>query len=314
MPTRRSPAACLLTALLLAAACSAPAAYAQDDPAQGDAPAPDTLLAPPWSLSLGGKLSAAQSAYSNWTEGGINTFAFTTGLSGAAEREGDLWVQTYEARLAFGLVKQDTLELRKADDVIRLAAALQYTGGGRFFDTFRPTLAAEARTQFAAGFNYDEVPGELERPGAAQEPPVQVAAFLAPGTFTETLGLTYDPADWFTQRLGLSSKQTLVRLRRLRALYGVDPESAVRLEAGLSSMTTVDREILENVRLTSTLGLFAAFNQIGEPDVTWENVLNMQVNRFLSVDLSTTVLYDRDVSEALQLKEVLSLGVTVVFI
>ena len=218
-------------------------------------------------------------------------------------------------RLALGFIRQSDLGLRKADDLIRLGAALQYEGGG-FFHHFNPTAAVTARTQFAAGFNYDEVPPELKPPQESNPtPPVKVSDFMNPGVFSQTLGLTYDPRPWFMQRLGFSSKQTIVTIERLRPIYGLPPADQMRLEAGLSSTTEFDREVFENVRLTSSLGLFAAFDEVDHlPDATFENVVAMQVNDWLGVDFELTTVYDRDVSSALQVKEILSVGVTFVFV
>lgn len=259
-----------------------------------------------WVTDLAGKLAASQAGYRNWQEGGVNTFAFTVGTSGKAERTDDRWQQTYDGRLAFGLVKQDTLDVRKADDVIRLGAALQYQGDG-FFRVFNPTVAATARTQFAAGFNYESNPFEDDE----RTPPVQVSAFMSPGVFTQSVGLTYEPTSWFTQRVGVAAKETAVLDEDFRVLYGLSPDQSVRFEMGLESKTEVDREIMENVQFTSTLSLFAAFNQAEQPDILWENLIVMQVNRFLSVNFEFVTLYDRDISNEVQLKEVLSLGVTV---
>lgn len=230
-----------------------------------------------WDVTLSSKLSASQAAYSNWTEGGINTLAFTAGVNGKAHRRTRRWEQTYDLRLALGFIRQDSL--RKADDLIRLGAALQYEGEG-FFATFNPTVAADARTQFAAGFNYDEVPSELQGEGASNPNlPVKVSAFMSPGTFTQTVGLTYDPRPWFTQRVGLSTKETVVTIERLRPIYGLRRSDPARFEAGLATTTEVDREVFENVRLKSTLGLFSALDGSGAtPDVTFENVVAMQVN------------------------------------
>ena len=273
---------------------------------------PDTLGV--WDVTLTSKLSTTQAAYSNWTEGGINTLAFSAGLSGKAHRRTTRWEQTYDLRLAFGFIRQDSF--RKADDLIELAAALQYEGDG-FFATFNPTVAADARTQFAAGFNYDEGPDELQREDAPDpNPPVKVSAFMSPGTFTQTVGLTYDPRPWLTQRFGPSAKETVVTIERLRPIYGLALGAPVRFEAGLASTTKLDREVFENVRLKSTLGLFSALAGGGSatPDVRFENIVTMQVNEWLGVDFEFTALYDQEISDAAQVKEVLSVGVTYVFI
>ena len=309
-----SPLSFFALLLFFLALASAPPVQAQDPDEETEDVVPDTLLAPPWSLSLAGKLSASQVAYSNWTEGGVSTLALTTGIDGKAQRAGETWTQTHELRLAFGFLKQDTLDVRKADDLIRLASSFQYKGEG-FFSTFNPTISATARSQFAAGFAYDEVPDELQNETGARAPPVQVSGFLAPSTFTETVGLSYEPADWLVQRFGVAGKQTVVRLAEVRPLYGLAPDRLARVEAGLHATTELDREVLENVRVQSTLSLFAAFNQASElPDATWENVVTMLVNRYLSVNLEFTTLYDRDISPDVQIKEVLSLGITLVVI
>ncbi|HMB93569.1 MAG TPA: DUF3078 domain-containing protein [Rhodothermales bacterium] len=270
---------------------------------------PDSLLGI-WRTEAMGQLAATQAGFQNWQGGGINTLAFSTGVKGKAKRGTERLEQVYQARFAFGLVKQDTLDFRKAEDLILLAATFQYKGDG-FFKQFRPTVAADLRTQFAEGFNYDENPFEGED---AEDVPVQVSAFFAPATLTQSLGLTYQPADWITQRVGLGAKETIVRIERFRPLYGVDPDQTVRLEAGLEAFTEVDKEVFENVTYQSKLGLFAAFNQVDQPDALWENLITMKVNDWLNVSFEAVTLYDRDISKDVQIKEVLSLGVSFILL
>jgi hypothetical protein len=260
-----------------------------------------------WNTSLSGKLSGSQAAYSNWQEGGLNTLSLTSSVDGKFVRGGDHWIQTYELRLAFGLVQQDTLAVRKSDDLIRLRAGLQYQGDG-FLRTFRPTISAALRTQFAEGFNYDEDPfsDDVER-----TLPVKTSEFFSPAVLTQSLGLTYEPAPWVATRLGVAGKETVVRNETLRVLYDVDPESVVRAEGGIESETSVDREIVTNVRYQSSLNLFQSLTAGSEPlDVLWENVITMRVNSWLNVGLEYVMLYDANRSQDVQIKEVLSVGIS----
>lgn len=283
------------------------AAGAADVRAQ--AVAEDTLApASPWTLDLVNKLSASQAGYRDWTKGGVNTLAFTSVLDGKATRKGILWEQNHDVRLAYGLVKQDTLEFRKADDQIRFNSSLQYRGSG-LMHHLNPTIAAQINTQFDAGYNYKKNPF-----GDGRQPPVKVSDFFSPATFSQSIGLTYDPNEWFTVRAGVGAKETVVVIERFRTLYGMSPDRLVKVEVGLESRTTIDRELAENIRLQSTLGLFAAFNKPDLPDLMWENTLAMKVNSWLGVNFEFVMLYDRDISRALQMKEVLSLGITIVMI
>lgn len=265
----------------------------------------DTVRVLGWKSEAFGKLNLSQAGYQNWTEGGINSLASSTSITAKTVRTSPNWVQTYESRLAIGVVKQDTLDVRKSEDLIRIDGSVLYEGEG-LLKVFNPTVAVNLRTQFAPGFNYEENPF-----GDARRPPVKVSDFFAPATLTQSIGLTYG-VDWgFKQMLGIAAKETIITIRRLRPLYGQDPEESVRFELGLESQTGVDREILRNVRLKSTLRLFAAFNMDEIPDVLWENLLIMKVNDWLSADFEFVSLIDRDVSDAVQVKEVLSVGFSI---
>ena len=277
-------------------------------PARAQDAAADSLLGPRWESDILAKLAATQAGYSNWTKGGVNSLAFSTGLEGIFERESPSWNQKHDFRLAYGLVKQDTLEFRKANDEISLNSSLQYRGSG-FFRLFNPTVALQTRTQFWAGYNYKNNPFDDDR-----EPPVKVSDFFSPATLTQSLGLTVDPAEWFTQRVGVGAKQTVVVIEDFRSLYGVEESSAVHVEVGIESRSQLEREVFENVLLKSSLGLFAAFNKPEVPDLIWENIVAMKVNSWLTVNLAVDALYDRDISDLLQLKEVLSLGLSFVLI
>ena len=103
-------------------------------------------------------------------------------------------------------------------------------------------------------------------------------------------------------------------IERLRVLYGVDPEDAIRFEAGLEAFTEVNKEVFTNVLYKSKLSLFASFNQPDKPDALWENLITMKVNKWLNVNFEVVTLYDVDISNDVQLKEVFSLGVSFILL
>ena len=264
---------------------------------------PDSSLGQ-WSPEVVGRLAGSQVGFQNWAEGGVNTLAFSVGVDGKTERDRGGWQQKIAGKLSFGLVKQDTLSFRKAEDLIRFSVTLNYNGNG-FLDKIHPTIAFQARTQFASGFNFVKNPF-----GDGRTPPVKVSAFMSPGTFTQSVGMTYQVRPWISQRLGVGAKETVVTLAKLRRLYNLDPKESVRYEVGLEAFTDFDKELFKNVFVKSTLGLFAAFNTPESPDLIWENVVNMKVNSWLQVNLEWSVLYDKDVSTKAQLKEVFSVGIS----
>ena len=251
-----------------------------------------------WATEARGQISFVQAGFHNWQEGGTNSFALTTGLNAKAERASPPFNQEHSIRLGFGLVKQNSLPVRKAEDIIDIQGALAITGGG-FFAVMKPTLATRIRSQFAYGYDYD------------RESPDRVSAFLAPGSFQQAAGFSFGINGKLRQRIGVSAKETIVAMQSLRARYRVEPDRAMRLEYGLESYTEFETGIAQNVELTSKLHMFAAVGQQGKPDALLETLISMKVNRWLQVNFEHVALYDADVLRAIQMKEVLSVGIAV---
>ena len=306
----------VLTAVLLIAASGlldSGLARAQSEPSEEKADSTHGFQ-----YELSGRFSGTQAAYRAWQEGGLSTLSFASTVDGAAEREKDRWWQRHELRLSFGLITSEADEadepIRKTEDQIQAKSRSLYTGTG-FFRHFKPTLSARFRTQFANGFDYSENPYPTGHPFADREAPVITSAFFAPAVFVETMGLTYAPKDWYSLSLGAASKQTVIRRRNLRVLYGVAPNKSARVEVGAELGATVDRQIAKNVHYESSATVFLSVGQIEEPpDARWENYITMNVNSWLTTNLEFTALFDQNISDAIQLKEVLSVGVNVDFI
>ena len=264
---------------------------------------PDSLSVKPWTTEVVARILASQTGTQNWVEDGANTLHSTLRFDITTTRTSKTWDQKHESRLALGVVKQDTLNFRKADDEIRLRSTFRYHGEG-FFKHINPTIATDFSTQFASGFNYKKNPFVDGGPA-----PVKVSGFFAPATFSQTLGLTYAPQKSFQHRMGVGAKQTIVSIEHIRPLYNLSLDQSTRLEMGFESRTEVDKEVFENVHLKSSLGLFAAFNKANVPDLLWESQVQMKVNKWLGVNMEFKALYDRDIARQLQLKESFSLGV-----
>jgi len=263
--------------------------------------------APPegWVTGLIGKAALAQVGFQNWNEGGVNSLSISTGMDGSAKKISGRLEQVHEMRLAYGLIKQGDEDLRKAEDLISIKSSWLYQGED-FFARFKPTFGATLRTQFYEGLNFDTNPFD----GDDREPPVKVSDLFAPATLTQALGLTYAPKPWINQSLGVAAKETVVTIERLRTLYAVDADKSIRFEVGVEAVTNVDKQLMENINYKSTLRLFAAYNQTGAPDLLWENLIAMKVNEWISVNFELTTLYDADITKKLQLKEVLTVGLS----
>ncbi|MEM6336442.1 MAG: DUF3078 domain-containing protein [Bacteroidota bacterium] len=269
----------------------------------GTAVVSDTTEA--WQHAVNVRLGGSQVGFQNWNEGGLNALSAFAGFEVNSKRRQEHILTKYDVRLRIGLVKQDTLDVRKSEDILLATGSHQLVGDAEGpFATLQPIIAYGIRTQFAPGFNFKRNPYDDGRPL-----PVRVSGFFAPAELTQSLGLTYDPNSWYTQRLGLGSKITVVSERRYRPLYAMRPNQPIRFEVGIESVSEMNKEVVENVTYKGTLRLFASFNRPDTPDLLMENFINMKVNEWLSVTGELVLLYDRDQRAELQMRQSLSVGI-----
>ena len=273
----------------------------------------DTLtVADGWRSTLVGSLTGSQATYSNWQEGGIDAVSATAALDGSFDRVVGRVLTTQTLRLAYGVLQQDTLDVRKALDVVRYEAAAELNAR----TALRPAGSFSLRTQFAPG--YDFSPSADRYPTLAIEPgePLKVSDAFAPLVLNQSAGMAWRPGGGVFGRFGVGLKETVVAVERLRPVYGNAPDEAVRVQAGVDVELGVEREVMDNVTLRSRLFGFQAFNQVGDdaPDVLFENLVRLTVNDLLDVRVNADVFYDADVSEDVQLREVLSVGLSYAFL
>ena len=300
--------------LVLLAACCVGALWAPPARAQDAEPArADTLRAADgWRSSLTATLAGNQSAYSKWQEGGVSALAATATVEGQFDRVVGRVLTTQAVRLGFGVLRQDTLDVRKALDVARYDVTAELASDR----PFRPSAAVSARSQFAAGYDYDPSPERYPTLAPVPGQELKVSDAFSPLVLSQSLGVAYRPGGGFVARTGLGLKETVVGIPRLRPVYGNAPDQPVRLEAGVDLEAVYERRVMENVTLRSRLATFQGFGQIGEqaPDALFENGLILKVNDLLNVTLDAAALYDADISPDVQLREALSVGLSVVLL
>ena len=192
---------------------------------------------------------------------------------------------------------------------------------------------ATFRTQWDAGYDY----GTPTRP--------LISDPFAPGYFLLGTGIDYKPSEGFSVYLSpLTAKVTIVDNQRLAnaGAFGVaaaeyDPVTVamtaegenVRYEIGGYLKVAYQKDLMENVKLTTKADFFANYLQnAGNIDVNSETLIAMKINKFLTASLSTHLIYDDDINIAvdrnddgindgngprIQFKEVLSLGLSYQF-
>jgi hypothetical protein len=143
-----------------------------------------------------------------------------------------------------------------------------------------------------------------------------ISKCLAPAYILASLGMDYKEGDMFSLFLApVTSKITLVFNNTFsdEGRFGVDPGKKARIELGALLKSILVKEIIKNVTLNSKLGMF--YNYLDEPqvDIDWEVLVNMKINQFISTNLVTQLIYDKDQVDEVQFKEILGIGLTYKF-
>lgn len=246
--------------------------------AQNDSVQSDTTY---WSKNAVLNLNFSQVDLTNWNGGGQSSVSIG-GLSNFNTNYAkgkNVWDNRLD--MAYGLLRQgdDGSPFVKTDDNIILTSRYSRQLKKRIF----LSAIVDFRTQFDEGLDEEDV---------------IISRFMSPGFLLGNIGLTYKFKKVFTATFSpLSSKSTFVMDDSLSTAgaYGVDPNENFRFQGGINFSSSFQKDIWENVNLSTNLNLFADYEKLGNVDVNWETALNFKINKFLSASYSTQLIYDDDI-------------------
>lgn len=236
---------------------------------------------------------------SQWSAGGENSLSlnasvnlFSNYLKGKID-----WQNTLD--LGYAYLESGDNGARKSDDKIDFTSKF----GRKISTHWLYSALINFKSQFAPGYAY---PNDS----------TVVSRFLAPGFFTASLGFTYKPVDYFEVMISpATGKFTIVSDKTLSDLgaYGVDPGKTVRSEFGAYLNMKFKKDIMTNVTLTSKLELFNNYtdkdkNNAKKIDVNFENQLNLKVNKYITASVLAVLVYDANIIERTQFKELIGVG------
>ena len=236
---------------------------------------------------------------SQWSQGGENSLSLSSNVNLFANYAKDKTEWSNILDLGYGLLKSGTQGVRKNDDKIDFTSKY----GHKMSAHWLYSALFNFKSQFANGYAY---PNDS----------FVISKFLAPGYFTLALGFTYKPVDYFEVFISpATGKITMVSDTKLSDLgaYGVDPGKSTRNEFGAYLNMKFKKDIMENITLATKLELFNNYtdkdkNNAKKIDVNWESSLLMKINNLFTASLNTVVIYDANVVERTQFKEVFGVG------
>jgi hypothetical protein len=243
-------------------------------------------------------LNFNQTNLTNWSAGGENSIAANALFNAFAKYKKGRSAWDNSLDLGYGLLKAGENEIRKSDDKIDLLSKYGYDVNNK--NKWFYTLLFNFKSQFTSSYEYPNDTTEI-----------LISKFAAPAYALLALGMDYKPNDYFSVFFSpLTMKATIVADQDLAdaGSFGVDPAEFdtsgrkisdgenLRTEFGAYLNAKFQKDVMTNVNLMTKLDLFSNYTEDPQHiDVSWEVLLAMKINKFLSASIQTHLIYDHDV-------------------
>jgi hypothetical protein len=273
---------------------------------------PDTT----WKFEGTTGLNINQASFTNWTAGGINSFAFAAFAKLYANHRKDKFSWNNNLNLMYGMIQNKGENLVKNEDLIDFTSVAGYDISKKWAFTGMVNF----KTQFTEGFD-------------PENDSVRISTFMAPAYLTISPAFRYQPVDWFNLYLSpVTAKLTMVLDQDLADIgaFGVVPAefdgTGMKIKDGENILfylgpyieAYLKKEVAKNLVYESKLNvLYTLINRDNldpmDVDFNWENYLNYQFAKYFSVSFFVHLAYLPAQLKNLQVKQTLGIGVTVNF-
>lgn len=249
-------------------------------------------------------LNFTQVSLTAWAAGGQSSISLNSVNNFFAnyKKEKTTWDNNLD--INFGFINPESEGFRKNEDRLELNSKYGTLAKGKF--NYSGLL--NFRTQFAPGYSFPDDSTVISR-------------FLAPGYLTIAVGMEYKPNDWFSLFLSpATGKFTFVMddLLAAQGAFGVEKGvvafdtttsklrvisngKSIRSEFGAYLRARLQKEVVKNVMVMSSLQLFNNYTDKiaqnrGNVDVNLDLAVNMKINKYMGISLSSSLIYDHDIN------------------
>lgn len=255
-----------------------------------------------WSHIATTALNFSQVSFSNWSAGGESSISATGLLKCVVSYKDSTKIWDNSLDIAFGIIRQGDLgKVAKSDDRIELNSSYGWTAFKKWYYNMSVNLMSQAAKGYKSPNNS-----------------TLISDFLAPAYSSISIGLSHKSTNdnLHLQVLPFSGKMTYVNNQELADAGAFGVESAqyngegvlikagekIRSEFGGTLKVHYKNKLGGNVRIDTKATLFSNYNdQSSSIDVDWQLLLLMKINKYLSANITTHLIYDEDVSIALDL-------------
>ena len=264
-----------------------------------------------WKTGTDGSVTFSQVSLTNWAAGGEDSYSANGLFNFFANYKKDKSSWENGLTMGYGFVKVIGDNLKKSTDQIDF----QSKYGKSIGKNWSYSALINFKTQFTEGYHYPD-----------EGPRTVISDFMSPAYIIASVGMDHKPLENLSFFISpITGKTTVVADEKLSdaGAFGVEPGDNILSEYGGFVKVEYSEEVLKNINLKTKLDLFSAYNNNPENiDVDWEMVLNMEINKYISANLQTRLLYDHDtkieqddgtMAPMVQFKEVFGAGISYSF-
>lgn len=236
-----------------------------------------------------------QSSFENWIAGGISNVSGALGLNYDFNYQKNDW--TWENKLIanFGLTKIKNQDIQKSSDVLEWNSVVGKKAKGYWYYS----AFLNFKTQFADDLNKDT------------KGPTK---FLSPGYLQFGPGMLWKKSDNLKVNIAPATSRLIIVDKDLTepdmAYFGVEEGKSTRYELGASVGAYYKLDLMKNISMENILNLYS--NYLEDPqnvDLDYTMNLVMNVNDFISANLSYQTIYDDNAFKGLQTRQVFGIGI-----
>jgi len=258
-------------------------------------------------------ITGSQTSLTNWAAGGENSVSLNALFSVFANYKKGKGAWDNSLDVGYGLLKQGwgkEIPFSKTDDKVDLLSKFGY----KAFKNWYYAALFNAKTQMTPGY---KLPTDT----------IKISNFLAPAYVIAAIGMDYKPNNHLSMFIApFTAKWTIVNDSLLSAAgaFGVDAGKFLKSEFGgylrfIYTKNDFKSPFMKNISFTTKLDLYS--NYLKDPqfiDVNWEVLIAMKVNKYITINLTTNLIYDYDIKfpsdlnpagvDKIQFKEIFGVG------
>lgn len=248
-------------------------------------------------------LTFNQSAFNNeWTAGGIGNIAANILVNYDFNyTKGDLiWDNKLIAD--YGVNKNDGDDaFKKNNDRLEFNSLAGKKMKGNWYYSFYFNM----KTQMDKGFVYDDNGNEL---GATSH-------FFSPVYFQAGPGLLWKKSDNFHVNISPAAGKLIIVHKEFAGAFGTEPGDTERFELGTAVRGYYKVDLMKNISMENILALYSNYLEDAQNvDVDYTMNLAMQVNKYISANLTFQAIYDDNTQRnGFQIRETFGLGFNYAF-